>query len=320
MLSRVADNLYWMSRYLERATQTALLVDVHSNLMLEFSRFGPDERWLHVRRSLGIPSDPAAHQDSQGIVHSLTLDSTFPNSIVACVASSRENARQVREQISSEMWEQLNRLYLQLRDESAESLWSRQPHQFLMAIIEGTQLFQGATDFTMSHGEGWQFIRVGRFLERMGNIAGLLDAHFATFHLPDEPAIEGLDNPEWVGLLRSCAAFESYCKVHTARLNAASIAEFLILNPEFPHSIRFAADMLNASLESFPSGSSARQAARVGRLAGKLLASLSFSQIDEIMAGGLHNYLDNIRRQCSLIHQSLRQVFIDYPIESAIEA
>jgi uncharacterized alpha-E superfamily protein len=320
MLSRVADNLYWMSRYLERASQTALLVDVHLNLMLEFSRLTPDQRWRHVHRSLGAVAEPAAHQDTQGSIRSFTLDESSPSSVVACVMSARENARQVREQISSEMWEQLNRLYLQLRQDNAENVWGRQPHEFLMAVVEGAQLFQGVADSTMSHGEGWQFIRAGRFLERMGNVAGMLDAHFATFSATGERTAEGLDNPEWVGLLRSCAAFESYCKIHTPRLNVGSIAEFLILNAEFPHSIRFAADVLNASLESFPAGGSARKAARVGRLAGRLRASLSFSQIDEIMAGGLHGYLDNIKRQCGQIHLSLRQVFIDYPIETAIEA
>src|SRR6185436_2078178 len=156
MLSRVADNLYWMSRYLERSEHTARLVDVHLNLSLDQSRRMPaDQRWDRLLDSLHVKRPENGIRDEYTATHLLAFDIENSNSIVSCIANARENARQVREKISSEMWMQLNRLYLDLRRTHIDHIWDEQPHEFFRAVKDGAHLFQGITDSTMVHDEGW---------------------------------------------------------------------------------------------------------------------------------------------------------------------
>ena len=202
MLSRVADSLYWMSRYLERAEHSARLIDVHLNLMLDASAVSVDLRWARVVESLGSSAMEAG--DGYAITNALAFDAENRLSIVSSISAARENARQVREQTSSEMWEQLNRLYHEVKQSGTEESWETQPDVFLRSVKEGAHLFQGITDSTMSHGDGWSFIQAGRFLERARVITLLLKVHFAEF-----PTFEFGQHLEWLGLLKSCTAFEA---------------------------------------------------------------------------------------------------------------
>jgi uncharacterized alpha-E superfamily protein len=317
MLSRVADSLYWMSRYLERAEHSARLIDVQLNLMLDQSPMSNDQRWRRVLACLSSTSIPDPPTEAQGIMELLTFKPGTRLSILSCIGLARENSRQVREQISSEMWEQLNRLFHELKRPDAEKSWESQPIEFLHSVREKAHLFQGVTDSTMSHGEGWQFIQLGRFIERASATATLLDVHYSALEDADPDLGEHL---EWIGLLKSCTAFEAYCKVYTAEVNPTRVAEFLLLNAEFPHSLRFAIDMVYSALTAIGVASPARKADRAQKLTGRMRASLSFSQIDEVLAGGLHGYLENIQRQCFQIHTAIHQIYINYPIQSALEA
>ncbi|HLX45039.1 MAG TPA: alpha-E domain-containing protein [Bryobacteraceae bacterium] len=308
----MSDSLYWMSRYLERAEHTARVMNVQLNLMLERGAGSDDRHWARVLRELGVELSedcPPAPVLAQSLIH----DNANPSSIVGCIVAARENARQVREQISSEMWEQLNRLFHQVKQDDEVG----DVRDFLYAIRDGAHLFQGITDSTMTHGEGWQFIQTGRFLERTVAVAMLVGVHFGEFHanrvLEPEPL-------EWIGLLQSCTAFEAYCKAYTADLRPDRIAEFLVLNAIFPHSIRFSADALEASLKQIGMETSKQRSARVQRIAGRLQATLAFGQIDEIMNSGLHSYLDTVRRQCTQVHGALYQTYINYPVEAALGA
>ena len=257
--------------------------------------------------------------DAYSITRLLTFDEANSSSIVSCIAAARESARQVRERISSEMWEQLNRLFLQVKQASMEQIWHAEPHKFLNSVKEGIYLFQGITDATMSHSEGWHFIRVGRFLERATATAALLDTHFSVFMTAQsEYDNEPLDYLSWVELLRSCASFEAYCKVYTAAIRPAHIAEFLLLNPELPRSIRFSCAMMQAALQAISKATSTRNTGRAERLAGRLRAALDYDQIEEILSGNMHEYLENIQRQCALIHSGIYQAYIAYPIEIAL--
>jgi len=319
MLSRVADSLYWMSRYLERAEHIARLIDVQLNLMLDQSVLTSEQRWRHLLRCLGA-KQKANKLEELDISRALTFEGSSDTSIVNCVNEARENARQVREQISSEMWEQINRLFHEVKRAGSQRDWDTQPLEFLQTLREQTHLFQGISDSTMSHGEGWHFIQLGRFIERANNTAILLDAHFAEAarYPPLESAAEA--HLEWIGLLKSCTAFEAYCKVYTADIQSIRIAEFLLLDAEFPHSIRFSIDMVNDGLNAIAHVSPARNPERIHRLTGRLRSSLRFSQIDEILTGGLHPYLESIEKQCNHIHSAIHQIYINYPVQSALEA
>ena len=317
MLSRVADSLYWMSRYLERAEHTARVINIQLNLMLERGSQSEDLDWARVGRSLGMekPEDDD-EWSAESLAQSLLHDASNRSSIVASIVNARENARQVREQISSEMWEQLNRLFHAVRRSSPEVWDSR---DFLQSIKEGAHMFQGITDSTMTHSEGWQFIQAGRYLERAVAVSTLVGAHFREFHQPAQAGAERV-YLEWIGLLRSCTAFEAYCKAYTADVKPERIAEFLVLHPTFPHSIRFSAEALEMAIKEIGREAGSRRAARVERISGRLRATLGFSQIDEIMSGGLHAYLHELLRQCGQVHSALYQTYISYPIEAALEA
>ena len=170
MLSRVADSLYWMSRYLERAEHTTRLLDVNLNLMLDESSTGAEHRWRRVLKALGNPKETEWAGNPYSLTWALTFDTRNKASIVSCIIAARENSRHVREQISTEQWHRLNSLYLQVTrpemqsDMHAEALLAEleQPTEFLQSVMEAVHQFQGVTDSTMSHGEGWQFIQVGR--------------------------------------------------------------------------------------------------------------------------------------------------------------
>jgi uncharacterized alpha-E superfamily protein len=318
MLSRVAESLYWISRYLERAEHTARLIDTHLTQMLDHAGGIESLRWQRVLRSLRTPQ-PAGEVDAYSITRTLTFDEANTSSIESCIESARENARQVREQISSEMWEQLNRLFLQVKQTSMEQIWHAEPHKFLNSVKENIYLFQGMTDATMSHSEGWHFIRVGRFLERATATAALLDTHFSVYLTEQtEYDSEPTDYLSWVELLRSCASFEAYCKVYTAAIRPARIAEFLLLNAEAPRSIRFACTLMQGALQAIAKTTGARNQGRAERLAGRLRATLDYDQIEEILSGDIHEYLESIQRQCALIHSGIYQVYIAYPIEVAL--
>jgi uncharacterized alpha-E superfamily protein len=173
----------------------------------------------------------------------------------------------------------------------------------------------------MSHGEGWQYIQLGRFVERTDLVARLIGTYLR--RLPDSMAnaldqtVESEEYLEWVGLLKSCAAFEAYCKKHTAELRPLRVAEFLLLNSEFPHSVRFSVDKVHTALRAIAEMTE-RKAEQPVRLAGRLGASLSFSQIDEVMASGASAFIDNIRQQCAQAHSAIHQIYFDYPAETAL--
>jgi uncharacterized alpha-E superfamily protein len=316
MLSRVADSLYWMGRYLERAEHTSRLVDVELQLWLDQSPEVGTGRWRFLLEALRAPA-PEGPVDPTQLLNTLVFSRTNASSIVSCVASARENLRHVREQCSTRMWEQLNRLYLDVMERRPEQEWLLKSHSFFLFVLESAYLFHGITDATMSHGEGWQFIQLGRYVERADTLATLLETHFKRMTIQIDRPVEGAEYLEWVGLLGGCVALEAYCKAHTAEIRPLRVAEFLLLNPEFPHSIRFAVDRVNAALHLI--GDLTQRGAKLAtRVAGRLRAQLSFSQIEEIMAEGVHFYLENVRKECAEIHAAIHDIYFDYSVDAEL--
>jgi uncharacterized alpha-E superfamily protein len=326
MLSRVADSLYWMSRYLERAEHATRLLDVNLNLMLDESASSADRRWLRVLQALGNPKDVEWKGDPYELTRALAFDTGNKASILSCIIAARENSRHVREQISTEQWHQLNGLYLQTtRPELQSELHvdtlmggTEQPVEFLQQVMEAVHQFQGVSDSTMSHGEGWQFIQVGRYIERATATAMLLEAYHEDLWGHPDRAMEGTEYLDWMGLLRSATAFEAYCKVYTADLTPDRILEFLLLDEEFPHSLRFSIDSLQRALEAIQGDSGRSRAEPLRRLAGRLQASLSYSSVDEILNQDVIAYLRGIQVQCRAIHETIYQLYVDYSIQAAL--
>ena len=330
MLSRVADSLYWMSRYIERAEHATRLLDVNLNLMLDESAVSADRRWQRLLQCLGSPKDVKWSGDPYELTQRLSFDTGLKGSILSCIISARENSRHVREQISTEQWHRLNSLYLQVtRPEMQVEMHSEmqgetvmagfeQPTEFLQQVMEGVHQFQGVSDSTMSHGEGWQFIQVGRYIERAAATALLLEAFHEDLWSHVDRIPEGNEYLEWMGLLRSATAFEAYCKVYTADLTPDRILEFLLLDEEFPHSVRFSIDTVRDAREAIHGEGGKSRAEPLRRLVGRLESSLGYSSVEEILHGDAIAYLRGIQFQCSSIHKMIYKLYIDYSIQAAL--
>jgi uncharacterized alpha-E superfamily protein len=177
-------------------------------------------------------------------------------------------------------------------------------------VREGSYRFNGITAATLNHDEAWHFIQLGKYIERACNLCVMLDAYFVIGKHPDD-----LD---WVGLLSSCAAFEAYCKACTAELKPDRIANFLLLKPEFPYSVRYSVDCMHEALAAISSLSLSRRTEKVERLIGRLRSMVTYVQIAEIITG-LHKYLAGIIEQCRELHAAVHELYIEYPIEVAFQ-
>jgi len=320
MLSRVADSLYWMARYLERAEHAARVLAVKLEAMLEQTPEDAADASVRVVASLTWPLTAPVAGTLEDHAHRLTLDRDEASSVFNSIRLARDNARQVRELISTEMWQQLNTQYLRLHGVDAEEAWSAQPVQFLRDIVGELLLFAGVTDSTMRHGEGWHFIQLGRYTERAQAVSRLLDLHFGT--MPKD-VTQKLRTPryfDWLSLLKQCTAFEAYCKVYTADIVPAKVAEFLIFDPEFPHSIRFATDRIQEELSHVAPGAGGTRRLQAERLAGRLKATLDYGQVEELLAGDVDGFLQGIQGSCKQIHQSMYDAFIGYSVDELLTA
>lgn len=326
MLSRVADSLYWTSRYLERAEHTARLVDINMGLMLDRSRLSAEGRWQRVLAAVASPQDswsdkaagePAKWVGVTALVHALCFDTSRPTSITSCIFAARENARQIRDEISTEQWQRLNGLFHEISRLRTAQPSERNLAEFLPTIVDGVHLFQGVTDTTLSHGEGWQFLRVGRYLERAWSVTTLLDLYQREVFRGEDSSDAG-EYLEWIGLLRICTAFEAFCRVQTAELTHERILDFLLLDAEFPHSVRYAVDALHGALEAIQQHTRTQHGGELMRVSGRLQATLGYGQIQEILAQDPVRYLRRILEQCRAVHDLIYAVYIQYSVETAL--
>jgi uncharacterized alpha-E superfamily protein len=311
MLSRVADSLYWMSRYLERADHCARVLDANYELLLNPSKPSREERWHYISASLGLGPEFSSADPQTSIIR-LIGETRMPSSMISCITVARENASQVREQLSSEMWERLNQLYHEVKQSSMQMTPDSEPLRIIHLLRDGIYRFQGVTHSTINRGEGWHFIQLGKYLERACGLSALLDAYFAS--------AAGADDLDWVALLTSCSAFESYCKVYTADFKPSAIAEFLLLNPDFPFTVRFSAERMHYGLRSLARFAAARKTSAIDRMVGRLQAALAYTQIDEIMPRDLHPFFTEVIEQCQRLHAAVHELYFEYPIQSVFDA
>ena len=318
MLSRVADSLYWMSRYLERAENTARQLDVTMTLMLDGGASTLEHRWHRMVESLGHPTALEWRENIDEAAHQVIFDRNLPPSICYCITTARENARQVREEISTEQWQRLNRLFHHIHSPLAREQFNNSAGEFLTTILDGIHLFKGVTDTTMIHGQGWQFIRLGRHLERAYATATLLEAFQKYAHLEWDQHGAGYPYLEQVGLLRCCTAFEAYCQFYTADVSMDRVIEFLLLNSEFPHAIRYSVDSTMQAIEAIRQSSSRRASDELKASIGRLHAMLRYTTIQEILSGGAGVFLHTIRRECTRIHEQIYRHYVNYSIQAAL--
>jgi uncharacterized alpha-E superfamily protein len=323
MLSRVANSLYWMSRYIERAENIARIVDVNLQLLLDLRNLDEErlaKHWLPVVQSTGEEKQFfQLHKKATGqaVAEFLVFQVENPNSIVSSICQARENARMVRDQITIEFWEELNRLYWLVRTAHGRQIWANSPSEFFQQIKAASLHLIGLTHATLVRNEGWWFAQAGTFIERADKTSRILDLRRQTLPVRDLPKITSqTDALEWSAILRSCSAWDAYKYLQGAEVNPRSVTEFLLLNSDFPRSVRFCADELNRALRRISDVPEGRFCNNAERLAGRLVAELQFSTMDEVFDAGLHDYLDRLQIKLNDIGSALFSAYIFQPFNN----
>ena len=305
MLSRVADALYWMGRYVERAEHAARVLLVSRDLELDLGQLDAEASRAHLGTVLTALGISVTQDEIEPAVHS-TLDAA---SIATCIERARQNARLVREATSSPMWEQLNVLYWRARE--AGSGKEGDLFQVLGAVVDGCLLWTGVTDSTMSRDEGWLFIKLGQHVERADRVSRLIAGrakHSAQTLAERRPGeSDNTDNLLWLSVLRSCGAVEAYRALHPTRVSARRVLEFMVLERNFPRAVRFSVDGAAAMAREIATAT--KRGADVERRFGRLAAQLDFADMDELASRGADLYLTEVLRGLSEASHSVQKNF-----------
>jgi len=317
MLSRVANSLYWMSRYIERAENIARIVDVNLQLLLDLRNLNEERlarHWLPIVQATGDEKQFFEfHKKATGqtVTEFLVFQTENPNSIFSSICQARENARMVRVQITIEYWEELNRIYWFVKTPTARQVWKESPSEFFQQIKAGSLHLIGLSYTTLMRNEGWWFAEVGKFIERADKTSRILDVRYQTLPEKGAPAaISQTDALEWSAIVQSCSAWDAYKSIYGADVHPKLVAEFLLLTEDFPRSVRFCVSKLNQSLRRISGVAEGRFSNDAEKLAGRLVAELQFSTIEEIFGNGLHLYLDQLQAKLNDIGGALFNAYI----------
>jgi uncharacterized alpha-E superfamily protein len=314
MLSRVADSIYWMARYMERAENLARLLLSTQNLMLDAGAGAADaaQFWHPLLMATGDEEDYAAfHPIVTGarVTEFLTLRTANPNSILNSIRAARENARTVRDQISDEIWLCINGLRLFIESPEARLLQRQQSAALYERVLLGSYQFQGIAESTTPRGEEWHFLHLGTVLERADKISRLLDTCSG---LPVEIATgPGYLPLRWAALLRSCSAWHAFQTV-SAKLDPVKIIEYLLLDESYPRSVTHCLNEIHNTLIALSGHGTMSDMRQPVRLAGRLAADLRYATVDEVLAAGLHDFIDDLQTRLNQIGESIFQTFVLY--------
>ena len=310
MLSRVADSIFWMSRYIERAENVARFTDVNWHLILD-SASGQDEQWQALLNTTGDHEGFAKRYGKAGrenVIQFVTFDTANPNSIISCLRFARENARTSRDVISTEMWEQINSFYLMMKDAAAGKQVMEAPYEFFKQVRIASQLFVGISDATMSHGEGWNFCRVGRFLERTDKTSRILDVKYYLLRPPEAGGGALVDDIQWAAVLNAASALEMYRKRHR-RIAPEKVVEFLMLDPEFPRAVLYCVKNAESALLNIIGEPRGAYNCLPAEQLGELYSELSKAEIQNIIITGLHEYVDALQTKLNGIGEAVHETF-----------
>lgn len=320
MLSRVADSIYWMSRYVERAENLARFIDVTYNVILDQPR-GTGEQWEPLVRTTGDEEYFAEHYgepNADSVLKFLTFDREYPNSIISSLSLARENARTVREAISSEAWEQLNEFYHFVKDASATSpTIGSALSDFFRAVKQHSHLFNGIIDATLTRGKEWHFANLGRLLERADKTSRILDVKYFTLLPTLQDVGTTIDDLQWSAVLRSVSGFEAYRKrYHTITIHR--VVEFLVLDRVFPRAISFCVNWADDSVHQIAGTHVGTYRNPVEQMLGRLRAELVYADVDTIINQGLHEFIDSLQVRLNEIGNAIHESFFALrPVDDA---
>lgn len=342
MLARLAENLFWAGRYVERAEDTARMVDVTYHTLLESPAGEVPQAWeqllevLHLRAAYGDePVEPAR------VVHFLVLDRDVPGSIISSVGQARENVRSVRELVSSELWEAVNDLHLALGRRDLRRDLADQPYELFGVVRRACMTIYGTASETMPRDEGWRFMALGRMLERAEMTCRLIDVRYAHLEALAGPSrrlsgevdplatddedvagdevARGADRADfhhWIAVLKSAAAFEAYRRRYRASMDPADVVEFLLLEPDLPRSVVYCLSAAQRLLEDLSGGRPSRAVRRVGRAS----ASLQYRDVAELFEVGLHPFLEEAQARVAQIADAVADEFFRQHPTGALHA
>ncbi len=320
MLSRVADSIYWMARYVERVANLARIIDVNFTMLLDLPD-GADSSWQPLVDSTGdreIYAERFGAATRDNAIQFLTFDRDYPNSILSSVERARENARSVRETISSGMWEQLNQFYYMVNEAAVSKQVLDAPSEFFRQVGLASHLFQGITDGTMSHGEGWHFTQLGRMLERADKTSRLLDVKYRVLMPTFQGSGSPIDDMQWTAVLKSVSGFEMYRKRHQV-ISPTRVIDFLILDRQFPRAIQFCLTAAESSLCAISGTTTGSYSNLAEQRIGQLRSELAYSTIDDIIESDLHNFLDSLQSAINEIDDAIYETFIDMrPVQQSL--
>lgn len=311
MLSRVANSIYWMARNVQRAENIARFVEVTHNFTIDQPENDLDQ-WEPLVRATGDEeyfAENYADFSPENVCRFLTFDKKYHSSIVTAVSQARENARTVREAISSEAWEQLNSFYHFVTTASKDQAAWRDP-LFYSEIVQNSYLFNGILDGTMTRGIGWRFANVGRLLERADKTSRILDVKYFTLLRNVTDVNTTYDDLLWSAVLRSVSGFEMFRK-HYHALTVERIVEFLILDEGFPRAIRYCVQQARESLQNVSGPVMASQNEAL-LLTGQLVEDLDNNDAERIINGGLHEFTDSIQTALNEISVAIHDTYFAF--------
>lgn len=310
MLSRVADSVYWMSRYIERAENVARFIDVNYNLSLGEGA-SLREQWSPLVSITGdheLYAELYGEANCENVLEFLGYDKRNPNSIFSCISAARENARTIRETITSEMWKQINEFYLLVKSAASSSASRPEPYELCEAVKTASLTLLGLTYATMSHGEPWHFSRIGRLMERADKTSRIVDVQYYLLLPSVEDVGSSLDVVRWSALLRSTSALAMYRRVYGA-ITPTNVAEFLILNSEFPRSMAHCLELTQESMHRITGCPENSFSCPSEQLLGRLGMDLTYTSIDNVIGEGLHDFIDRFQTRLNQIGEAIQGDF-----------
>ncbi|MBD8489924.1 alpha-E domain-containing protein [Echinicola sp. CAU 1574] len=321
MLSRVANSIYWLGRYLERAENYARFIDVNFNLMLDLP---PDlkTQWEPLVFATGDHESYSGRYeeyDKKSVIHFLTLDTSNPNSIISSITYARENARIVRENLSKETWEKINELYHFIKKATPRKIWDKEdPRSFFDKIKNQIQLLYGLTESTVARTEGWYWKQLGMYLERADKTSRILDVKYHMLLPTPEEVGSPLDFLHWTALLKSVTGFNTYRRIH-GKIQANGVVDFLIFSRRFPRSIYFCLKEAEDCLHMISGSKDNEFHNKAEKAIGALRSKLGFSEVSDIIGIGLHESIDDLQQKINNISDEIQSIFFqinkDYNIQ-----
>ena len=303
LLSRAADSTYWMARYVERAEHVARVVSINTNLLIDIGDLAAESQgrlWTAVLKTFHLKKPPAGKGPfGERCVRHMTFDPLNPNSLISCLTRARENARAIRESISAEMWESLNRLYWYVRADDAPAKYEDNPEGFCDAVMNGSMLFQGLTDQTLDHDQRWLFTQLAKYFERIDVCCRVVESRYDA--LEGEGGMD-LDTPvrniHWMAVLRMCCGIEAYRRQNLSDLEPLRVASFLVLEANFPRSVRFCVEHAAAAAAGIRHSTGAMSGGAFDpaeRVLGRLATQLQYAEAGELSEAGVAGYMGAIR-------------------------